>query len=271
MPTFLCFAKTGIEIPEPLFILQKKGFISLVKKEELSLNPNLTASLEGILVLGGDGTLLRAVPWAYKLDLPILGINLGKFGFLTKFSLTEALTLLENWKDIEITYEERDLLEVFYQELTYQALNEGAILKGPTGRSIKLKIYVKEDVFWEMAYEVYGDGLLISTPTGSTAYNLSAGGPIVHPKTKAFIITPICAFKPQIRPIVIPLDFQIKIELDETMDEVHLLMDGHQNILLEQGSSLLFRQAPKKLKLIKNHQKTYFSLLREKFSWEEIS
>uniref|UniRef100_A0A832GKU8 NAD kinase n=1 Tax=Caldimicrobium thiodismutans TaxID=1653476 RepID=A0A832GKU8_9BACT len=218
----------------------------------------------GILVLGGDGTLLKAVPLAYKWGLPILGVNMGKFGFLTEVTLEELPLVLEKWLEGKITFEERSLLQVQYGEEKEVVLNEGAILKGPLGRIITLEIKIEGSDF----LKVCGDGLIVSTPTGSTAYNLSAGGPVVHPRTEALLITPICAFRPPLKSLIIPDTFIIEVSLiEEEEEEVHLLLDGRKNWRLHQGKSIIFSKAPQKLKLIPSPTKSYLRILREKFNW----
>ncbi|MDW8093847.1 MAG: NAD(+)/NADH kinase, partial [Caldimicrobium sp.] len=217
----------------------------------------------GIIVLGGDGTLLKAVPLAYELNLPILGVNMGKFGFLTEISLHELERVLDLWIKGRINFEERTPLAIDYRGHRMIALNEGALLKGPLGRIITLHLTIEEEPF----VKICGDGLIVSTPTGSTAYNLSAGGPVVHPKTEAFVITPICAFKPQMKSIVVPNNFKICVTLEEAEEEVHLLIDGHSNITLTKGAKVQFKKAERPIKLIPSPSKGYFEILREKFGW----
>jgi len=264
MPTFLYFAKKGINIPYELSLALAKAKIRLITEKELEKEEEAPSA---ILVLGGDGTLLRAVPYAYRFDLPILGVNLGKFGFLTKLTLSSAIELIENWGRTEPYFDEREVLEIAYQGKGFVALNEGAILKGPAGRIVKLIVSIEKNSIEEGVCEVLGDGLLVATPTGSTAYNLSAGGPIIHPQSQVFVITPICSFKIQIKPVVIPMDFTIKVELPSDEDEVHLLIDGHTNILISQGSRVEFKKGKKRIKLVRDPRRGFFLVLREKFGW----
>ncbi len=264
MPTILYFAKKGIAIPHELNKTLAKAKVRLITEKELEKEEEAPTA---ILVLGGDGTLLRAVPYAYKLDLPILGVNLGKFGFLTKLTLSSAIEILENWGRMNLYFDEREMLEINYEDKSFVALNEGAILKGPAGRIIKLIVSIEKNGIEEGVFEVLGDGLLVATPTGSTAYNLSAGGPIIHPQSQVFVITPICSFKIQIKPVVIPMDFKIKVELPSAEDEVHLLIDGHTNVLLSKGSRIEFKKGEKRIKLVRDPRRGFFLVLREKFGW----
>ncbi len=263
MPTFLSFVKHGINIPHELSQALAKGGIKLIAEEELGEEEPPSA----ILVLGGDGTLLRAVPYAYRLDLPILGINLGKFGFLTKLPLSSACEILANWGKVDLFFDEREVLKISCQGKNFVALNEGAILKGAAGRIISLKVSLKKGNTEEEVCEILGDGVIVATPTGSTAYNLSAGGPIIYPQSKVFVITPICSFKIQIKPVVVPMDFKIKVELPSVDEEVHLLIDGHTNILLSQGSSIEFEKGERRIKLVRDPRRGFFFVLREKFGW----
>ncbi|MFN4196466.1 MAG: NAD(+)/NADH kinase [Caldimicrobium sp.] len=261
---FLFLKKENLKIPEEFAKIIDHFDIELVDFKEFANSGRLRKEeFSGILVLGGDGTFLRAVPLAYQLDLPIVGVNMGKFGFLTEITLSELPLLFDLWQKGEIGFEERTLLEVQYQEQTCVVLNEAALLKGPLGKIITLKVTIMGEDF----IDVYGDGLIISTPTGSTAYNLSAGGPVVHPNIKAFILTPICSFKINHKPFLIPEDFLIEIRVSGAKEEIHLLLDGQENWFIAPESTVYFKKAEKFLKLIPSPSKTYFRILKEKFNW----
>ncbi|MGB9761699.1 MAG: NAD(+)/NADH kinase [Caldimicrobium thiodismutans] len=259
MSTFLFFCKASISIPEEFLKTVEAFQITLKKIEELSEEEKPL----GILVLGGDGTLLKAVPYAYQFDLPVIGVNMGKFGFLTEITLEELALALEKFLEGKVFLEERRLLKVTYEEKEEVVLNEGAILKGPFGKSITLNLKIDGEDF----IEVYGDGLIVSTPTGSTAYNISAGGPVVHPKVRAFIITPICSFKINHRPFVIPEESILEVRLKEGEGEVHLLLDGRTNWFIEKEKRIIFTTAERPLKIVSSPTKSYFQILKEKFSW----
>ncbi|MFN3407117.1 MAG: NAD(+)/NADH kinase [Caldimicrobium sp.] len=261
---FLFLKKENLIVPEEFAKIIDHFALELIDLKELANFSKLSREeFYGILVLGGDGTFLRAVPFAYQLDLPIVGVNMGKFGFLTEITLSELPNLLELWQKGRVSFEERTLLEVQYQEKNYVVLNEAALLKGPLGKIITLKVKIMGEDF----IHIYGDGLIVSTPTGSTAYNLSAGGPVVHPKVKAFILTPICSFKINHKPFLIPEDYKVEIEVTDTKEEIHLLLDGQENWLIEPESTLHFRRAEKFLKLVPSPSKTYLKILKEKFNW----
>lgn len=263
MVKFLFFKKEGIEVPE-LFQKTLEAFqIELISPQEFEEHQKSYDNLSGILVLGGDGTFLKAVPYAYYYQLPILGVNMGKFGFLTEITLSEFPEVMKAFLENKITLEERALLKVKYEGKEEVVLNEGAILKGPLGKIITLKVRINKVDF----IEIYGDGLIVSTPTGSTAYNLSAGGPVVHPKVSAFILTPICSFKIHLRPIVLPDNFPLEVILEEGEGEVHLLLDGRENWYIEKRRPIRFTRAEQKIKLVPSTRKDYLQILREKFNW----
>ena len=259
MLKFLFFCKKGISIPEEFLKIVKAFGIELRDPEKISFHEILS----GILVLGGDGTLLKAVPYAYQYDLPIIGVNMGKFGFLTEVSLSELSVVLEKFLEGKIIPEERGLLKIRYEDKEEVVLNEGALLKGPLGKSIVLKLKINGEDF----IEIYGDGLIVSTPTGSTAYNLSAGGPVVHPRVKGYILTPICSFKINQKPLVIPDDSLLEVTLSQGEGEVHLLLDGRTNWFIEKEKPIIFTRAEKSVKLVPSPSKSYFQILKEKFSW----
>ncbi len=218
-----------------------------------------------LVVVGGDGTLLRAVPVAYQWDLPIVGINLGRLGFITEVAPSEVETLLEKLLSGEVEVEERMAFEVVHEDEWFCCLNEVAVLKGPLGHMIRLT--VRADGAYLTTY--YGDGLLVSTPTGSTAYNLSAGGPIIHPKTEALVITPICPFMLSARPLVLPSNLSLEVTLSSPSQEVHLLVDGRINRILAPERSLFIKKAERPIKLVTSPTRNYFDILRNKLGWGE--
>ncbi len=264
MLKFLLLKKKESSLPNILTDLQREKRLSLIPIEELSfLSSKEIKEIKAILTLGGDGTFLKAVPYAYKYDLPILGVNMGKFGFLTETYIEELpQTILVLEKGFNF-FEERALLKIIYENKEYVGLNEGAIMKGPAGKIIYLDLKINQIE----VTTIYGDGLIISTPTGSTAYNLSAGGPIVHPKAKVFVCTPICSFKINIRPLVVPDNSLIEVSVNKTDEEVHLLIDGQINLNIKKNKTILIKKAEKSLKLIPSLKRDYFQILKNKFQW----
>ncbi len=259
----LLFLKEGCLIP-PII---KEAIDICLRKHSLKITSDLgdEQDVKAILVLGGDGTLLRAAPLAYRLDVPLLGINLGHLGFLTEVATTEAYTAFQALAEDRYQIEERLLLQVEYRGEKFYALNEAAIIKGPLGHMIHIQVNVHKH---ELTI-YHGDGLIVSTPTGSTAYNLSAGGPIVHPQSQVFVITPICPFMLSVRPLVIPADISLKAKLISKTEDVHLILDGYINKTLSSGEIVHLCRAPRTLKLIKSPLRDYFEILRTKLGWAE--
>jgi len=264
MLKFLFVIKKNLEIPSVIKELEKKKEIKLIPVKNISkLKKEEIKNLTGILVLGGDGTFLRAVPYAYKYDLPILGVNKGRFGFLTEVSLNELPQVISAIRNNSLPLKERTLLKIHYNKQTFVALNEAAILKGPAGRLIYLELKINK----KNLTTIYGDGIIIATPTGSTAYNVSAGGPIIHPEAKVFVCTPICSFKINLRPFIIPDNYHIEINLKEIKEEIHFLIDGQINISFKDGHLIYIQKAEKTLKFFPSLEKDYFYILKEKFDW----
>ncbi len=230
---------------------------------EIITQPEKAKNLLGIVVLGGDGTFLRSAPLAYRLNVPLLGVNLGKLGFLTEITEDEAEEAFARLAEGKAPIEERMLLTVEHRGEKFLALNEAALIKGPLGHMI----HVRVDFSASLLSVYHGDGLIIATPTGSTAYNLSAGGPIVHPKCEAIILTPICPFMLSARPVVVPTVAEVRASLLYPADEVHLLVDGYINRTLSFGEEIKIKKAPGALKLVRSPTRDYFEILRVKLGW----
>ncbi|HFC97019.1 MAG TPA: NAD(+)/NADH kinase [Thermosulfurimonas dismutans] len=254
----ILYLKEGLSLPPPLVDLLEKMGIETV-------SPRRGEGADFVLVVGGDGTLLRAAPVAHQLDLPILGINYGKLGFLTEIQLEEAELALSRLLRGDLPQEERMLLRVNLKGEEFLALNEAAILKGPLGHMIHLRVRAGE----EYLTTYYGDGLIAATPTGSTAYNLSAGGPILHPRTQALVLTPICPFMLSARPLVLPAETRVEIQLISPSPEVHLVVDGRINRELPAGGKVTIQRHPRPLKLLTSPTRSYFTILRDKLGWGE--
>lgn len=253
---------TRKKIPVPQDLEQAFRRISRAYGFEITTDPQVQG-LYAIVVLGGDGTLLRSAPLAYNYDVPLLGINLGRLGFLTEVTLDEAVQAFEELVRGDFQVEERLLLQVGHKQENFLVLNEAAILKGPFGHMIHIKV----EAGGNLLTIYHGDGLIISTPTGSTAYNLSAGGPIVYPTCRSVILTPICPFMLSARPVVIPAELSLEASLGREAEEVHLILDGYINRPLSFGETISFRPAPRPLKLVKSPTRDYFGILRAKLGW----
>jgi NAD+ kinase len=224
---------------------------------------------EAIVVLGGDGTLLHVAGKAYRLGIPLLGINLGGLGFLTEIHMDEMEQALDSLISGALELDRRAILSVTIKasdsiiDSTYYALNEAVISKGPLGKIITLSTWAGTSFLTTYC----GDGLIISTATGSTAYNLSAGGPILHPGIEAFILTPICPFALNARPLILPGQMKVAIQLKNVTEKITLIVDGQVGHELNEGDWVEVQKAKGHLKLIKSPLSDYFTILREKLGW----
>ena len=218
-----------------------------------------------LIALGGDGTLLEAVRLLKGRDIPIIGVNAGGLGFLTEVTLEEFYPLLENVLKGKFETKERAMLEVSLGSAKkFFALNDVVITRGAFSRILRLKVYIEN----EFANAYLSDGLILATPTGSTAHSLSAGGPIVHPELKVIVLSPICPHTMTNRPLIIPGDKEVTIELDREKVEVSLTMDGQIWKSLAQGQKVKIKMAKNVVRLITNPKKSYFEVLRHKLNWK---
>jgi NAD+ kinase len=223
-----------------------------------------------LVVLGGDGTLLAAARVAAPRGVPILPINLGSLGFLTSFTREELYPALEQTLAGRHAVSERVLLQVELQregrtQQKHLALNDAVINKGALARMIDLELLI--DGHFVCRYRA--DGLIVATPTGSTAYSLSAGGPIVHPGVESFLITPICPHTLSDRPIVVQDSARIEVGLPTIGDAVFLTVDGQTGIEIHANDRIVVAKAESRLKLIQPPMKNYFEILRSKLKWGE--
>jgi NAD+ kinase len=244
---------------------------SCVSQPEAILSRDELAKVSDLLiVLGGDGTILAAARSLGANDVPILPINLGGLGFLTSVTQPEIYSILEPVLAGNSSVSERTLLEaeVFRgtQSLAcHRALNDAVFNKGALARIVDLSLAINS----EFVVDYKADGLIISTPTGSTAYSLSAGGPIVEPAVPAFVITPICPHTLTHRPLVIPESAEIEITLREAEEPVYLTLDGQVGVELHTADRTLIRATAPKLRLLRPAGKTYYEILRNKLKWGE--
>lgn len=229
----------------------------------------LPAQADLLIVLGGDGTLLSAARLAADPPVPILAVNLGGLGFLTTVPLDDLYEILEEVFLGNNRVSERVMLEaqvvragsVIRRQI---ALNDAVLNKAALARIMDVALHV--DGEYVTTYKA--DGLILSTPTGSTAYSLSAGGPIVQPAVEAFVVTPICPHTLTNRPLVIPDSAKIEIDF-EAEETVFLTLDGQIGIELVKGDRIVVRKAPEKLHLVIPSKKTYYQVLRSKLKWGE--
>jgi NAD+ kinase len=234
------------------------------KREELPAHSDL------LIVLGGDGTLLSAARLAAARQVPILAVNLGGMGFLTTVPQEELYQILEEIFSEKHRVSERVLLEarivrdgaVIRRQI---ALNDAVLNKAALARI--MDVVLRVDGEYVTTYKA--DGLILSTPTGSTAYSLAAGGPIVYPTVESFVVTPICPHTLTNRPLVIPDTAKIEIDFQSEDAAVFLTLDGQIGIELARGDHIVVRKAQEKLRLVRPAKKTYFEILRSKLKWGE--
>ena len=229
----------------------------------------LAAAVDLVVVLGGDGTLLSVV----RGDLggtPILGINMGTLGFLTEHPQDKLFHMLHAALEGAVTMEERLRLEVSVltpgrDPITRTALNDAVVNKSALARMLELSVHVDD----EFVSRYKADGLIVTTPTGSTAYNLSAGGPILSPTLDVIGLTPICPHTLTNRPIALSADVVVEIRLESQSEEVYLTLDGQQGFPLTTRDLIRIKRCPEPVRLIVEPSRSYFQILHRKLKWGE--
>ncbi len=226
---------------------------------------DLFSQSDCILVLGGDGTLLNSARNVAGKNIPLLGINLGQLGFLTELEVDKLIYGLEELVAGHYSIEERMMLEAYVYRNgkiagNFHALNDIVITKGAFARMIEMKTYVDS----EFLTTYPADGLIISSPTGSTAYSLSAGGPIVSPNIDVIIITPICPHTLYARPVIISHNQNVRVVLVSDSGEVMLTVDGQDGFLLQAKDEIIVKKSSLTTKLIKLRNRSFYDILREK-------
>jgi len=257
--------------------LKAKGLA--VFSEEVSGGENLNShqdtpssfpkDMDALVVLGGDGTLLGAARTVGQYGIPILGVNIGALGFLTEIPLKRLYPAVEMMLQGQLEVESRLMLETRVlrdksEICRFLVLNDVVINKGALARIIDLDVHINEQFLTTFR----SDGLIISTPTGSTAYNLSAGGPILYPTLTNFVVTPICPFSLTNRPIILPDSDTVSIGMGkESEEKVSLTFDGQVGFDFSYGDRVVINKSKNKIKLIKSPDQTYFEILRAKLMW----
>ena len=235
---------------------------------------DLPAQVDVVIVLGGDGTLLamaKAIAESGH-DIPILAVNFGSLGFLTEITRPEIYESLDAVISGKATHDLRMMLRATATRageavLTHLALNDVVFSRTALSRMIELEVSVGD----QFVTSVKADGLIVATPTGSTAYNLAAGGPIVHPSMDALVLTPIAPHTLTNRPIVISADREVRVKSAGTNagDEVYVTVDGQTGFALHEGDEIAIAKAPRPIRLIRATSRSYFEVLRQKLKWNE--
>jgi NAD+ kinase len=265
--------------------LEARGIISVFERETANLvglppgrattsRDDLPKACDLIVVLGGDGTLIGMAGRIADadVDIPILGVNFGSLGFLTEIPLPELYSAMEAVLDGTAKIDARMMLRSQtlrggHVHADRLALNDVVITKGALSRIIDLGVTVGG----EHVMRVRADGLIIGSPTGSTAYNLAAGGPILQPGVDALLLTPIAPHTLTNRPIVIPASSEVRVEpqMDGGNDEVFLTVDGQSGHAVAAGDVIVITRAERQLRLVRSPTRTYFDVLRQKLKWGE--
>jgi len=228
---------------------------------------DLHFGVDMIVSMGGDGTLLSTARSVGASGVPILGINLGSLGFLTQRTPAQLVASLESVVAGKYQIEERMLLKVHasgrYKIPYPYALNDVVIDRGPSARLLDIDLKANN----EHVVTYKADGLIVATPTGSTAYALSVGGPIVHPKVDAMVAAPIAPFSLTTRPMIFSGDDVLELQLVTKYDEAHLTLDGQVGIAIREGEPIIISRAEYRIRLVTFPENSYFELLRNKLHW----
>ncbi len=220
-----------------------------------------------LVTLGGDGTLISAVRRSFDYDIPVLGVYAGNLGFLADVGMDELEEFVFNMTKGNCRIDERSVLEAIVikngEEIAIHALNDIVLTRPSISNMISIETLVDGKAF----NTYYGDGVIVSTPTGSTAYNLSAGGPVLFPLAQVFTLTPICPHSLTQRPVVLPGEFSI--EMKTPANPALMIVDGQDMHKVDIGESIHIRLAEKTAKLIHREEFNYFDVLKEKLGWGE--
>ena len=263
---FAELAQNQVEIVvyQPFAELVKTFVPAGVNYSVYSSNADLNADL--LFSIGGDGTILDTVPFVLDSGIPVAGINMGRLGFLSSISKNEIANAVNSVLTGDYTVEQRSLLELVSPEKVFDdvkyALNELNVIRNPEHSLLAIKVFV-DDVYLNT---YWGDGILLATPTGSTAYSLSAGGPIIAPNAKNFVITPIATHNLTVRPVVIPDDSTIRIQVEGREKSFVFSMDSR-NCTLDTSVQLEVRKAGFCLNLVRMRGEDFFGTIRNKLMW----
>ncbi|MDF1875447.1 NAD(+)/NADH kinase [Sulfurimonas sp. SAG-AH-194-I05] len=227
----------------------------------------LCQQCDTLVTLGGDGTLISAVRRSFHFDIPIFGVYAGNLGFLADVSMEELDAFAQNLTCGNYRIDERSVLEATAikkdQEIKIHAFNDIVFTRPSISNMIHVETLVDNKAF----NTYYGDGVIVSTPTGSTAYNLSAGGPVLFPLTRVFTLTPICPHSLTQRPVVLPGEFSIEMKTSDS--KAVIIIDGQDMHEFEAGDSIHIKLSENHAKLIHRNEFNYFEVLKEKLGWGE--
>jgi len=242
---------------------QAPGRQHLGKSESLA-----PSDLSCIFVLGGDGTFLSAVRWIGDQDIPILGVKFGEVGFLAETVEENLFSVAESILNNDFTTKPRMRLTVKVirsgRKIAEETvLNDVVINKGALARLANIKTYIDDHYLTTFR----ADGLIVSTPTGSTAYSLAAGGPVIHPLVPGIVMTPICPFTLTNRPLIIPDSAKVTIRLEEKSSDIMLTFDGQEGLKIDEQDAVVIQKSPRPIRMIAIPDQHYFDVLKEKLRW----
>jgi NAD+ kinase len=251
-------------VERSLAVVLRKRFHAKLSGRTVSVK-NLATAGDMLISLGGDGTILNLARQVAEKGTPILGVNLGKLGFLAEVSIDDLEACLSEVLKGDYFVVERMMLQATTTKGTriYSALNDIVVDKFGTSRVLDLETFVNGEYLATFT----GDGVIVSTPTGSTAYALSNGGPIVTPHNKSITISPICPHTLTARPVIVPDDSIIRIKVASAQSKVHLTADGQDEVLLRTPTEIRVKKSPHIARLVKRRNTSYYDLLRKKLNW----
>jgi len=249
-------------------ILDRESAAACGRDSEVSRSA-LASRVNLMIVLGGDGTLLSVTRGELK-GTPVLGINMGSLGFLTEHSAEELFPMLEAVLEGKAEIQRRERLAVSVEtpggdRLTHHVLNDAVVTKSALARVVTLAVHVNG----QLLSRFRADGLIVATPTGSTAYSLSAGGPILYPTLDVIVVTPICPHTLTNRPIVLSLSSVVEVRLESPSEEVYLTLDGQEGFPLTTHDVVHIQRCEEPVFLIEHPNRTYFQVLHRKLKWGE--
>lgn len=251
-------------------VIFDKDTAAAVGLESKQSKLDVISKVDLLIVLGGDGTLLSVARLVAGKSVPVMGVNMGNLGFLTEITSEEMYPVLEKILKGDFETEERLLLDIKVLRQSeiiaeHKVLNDVVVNKGALARIVDLEVKVNH----QFVTSYRSDGLIISTPTGSTAYSLAAGGPIVYPTLRALILAPICPFNLTHRPIIIPDDVSIEVQLATDHQDVHITLDGQVGLGMRYKDVIEITRSQDSVKLIKAPGKNHYEVLRKKLKWGE--
>ncbi|MDD4153001.1 MAG: NAD(+)/NADH kinase [bacterium] len=250
-------------------IKMRPAFATALGRPEYGCADNeLVRDIDLLLVLGGDGSFLGAARLAAPVGVPILGVDLGTLGFLTEVRLDKVEEALSAISQRRYTIDERMMLQARVltdekERLSYRAMNDVVVAKGSFSRMIRFKTYVDNRYLATYA----ADGIILATPTGSTAYSLSAGGPVVNSNLSVIIVTPICAHSLHARSLVVSGDEEVRVKVECEDREAMITVDGQEGEKLIEGDVIVIKSAPYKARVVKLHERNFYTILRTKLKW----